>query len=114
MRWAPVLGLHIEGPLGSAMGELAARVMHAGLARSSTKHPGKRAGVGQLPPKDTVGVLALGTPWTQALAFPPEPGTPLLLPYQFRMEEIEGFRYRCRVSGARGEGLGEGGCSSQS
>ncbi|XP_004602079.2 probable ATP-dependent RNA helicase DDX56 isoform X2 [Sorex araneus] len=25
-----------------------------------------------------------------------EPGTPLLLPYQFRMEEIEGFRYRCR------------------
>uniref|UniRef100_A0A673SVZ9 RNA helicase n=1 Tax=Suricata suricatta TaxID=37032 RepID=A0A673SVZ9_SURSU len=25
-----------------------------------------------------------------------ENGTPVLLPYQFRMEEIEGFRYRCR------------------
>lgn len=25
-----------------------------------------------------------------------EPGAPVLLPYQFRMEEIEGFRYRCR------------------
>ncbi|KAI5235653.1 probable ATP-dependent RNA helicase DDX56 isoform X1 [Manis pentadactyla] len=25
-----------------------------------------------------------------------EDGTPVLLPYQFRMEEIEGFRYRCR------------------
>ncbi|XP_004708239.1 probable ATP-dependent RNA helicase DDX56 [Echinops telfairi] len=25
-----------------------------------------------------------------------EKGTPVLLPYQFQMEEIEGFRYRCR------------------
>jgi len=25
-----------------------------------------------------------------------ENGAPVLLPYQFRMEEIEGFRYRCR------------------
>lgn len=33
-------------------------------------------------------------------AFSTENGAPALLPYQFRMEEIEGFRYRCRVSGA--------------
>uniref|UniRef100_A0A673T4F0 RNA helicase n=1 Tax=Suricata suricatta TaxID=37032 RepID=A0A673T4F0_SURSU len=33
-----------------------------------------------------------------------ENGTPVLLPYQFRMEEIEGFRYRCRVSGMQGGG----------
>lgn len=33
-----------------------------------------------------------------------EHGTPALLPYQFHMEEIEGFRYRCRVSG-QGSGL---------
>lgn len=31
-----------------------------------------------------------------------ENGAPVLLPYQFRMEEIEGFRYRCRVSGVCG------------
>ena len=35
---------------------------------------------------------------------------PVLLPYQFRMEEIEGFRYRCRVSGVSGRG-GAGGQS---
>lgn len=29
-------------------------------------------------------------------AFSTENGAPALLPYQFRMEEIEGFRYRCR------------------
>lgn len=33
-----------------------------------------------------------------------EHGAPALLPYQFHMEEIEGFRYRCRVSG-QGSGL---------
>lgn len=32
-------------------------------------------------------------------AFSTESTAPVLLPYQFRMEEIEGFRYRCRVSG---------------
>lgn len=38
-------------------------------------------------------------------------GAPTLLPYQFHMEEIEGFRYRCRVSRpgwGPGEGPGEG------
>lgn len=32
--------------------------------------------------------------------FSADSGAPVLLPYQFHMEEIEGFRYRCRVSGA--------------
>lgn len=35
-----------------------------------------------------------------------ENGAPVLLPYQFRMEEIEGFRYRCRVSGSSWRGRG--------
>lgn len=33
-----------------------------------------------------------------------ENGAPALLPYQFRMEEIEGFRYRCRVSAGQSSG----------
>lgn len=41
--------------------------------------------------------------WGLTTAFCTESGAPVLLPYQFRMEEIEGFRYRCRVSGAGGE-----------
>lgn len=40
---------------------------------------------------------------TARCCFSTETGAPALLPYQFRMEEIEGFRYRCRVSaGQRG------------
>lgn len=41
-----------------------------------------------------------------------ENGAPVLLPYQFRMGEIEGFRYRCRVSGMWGGGGGTGWRSS--
>lgn len=42
-------------------------------------------------------------------AFHTDSGTPTLLPYQFRMEEIEGFRYRCRVSRPQaGAGRGAG------
>lgn len=37
-------------------------------------------------------------PSTLTTAFSPEGETPTLLPYQFQMEEIESFRYRCRVS----------------
>lgn len=43
------------------------------------------------PPREECGGLTA--------AFCTETGAPALLPYQFRMEEIEGFRYRCRVSG---------------
>lgn len=41
-------------------------------------------------------------------AFHTDSGAPSLLPYQFRMEEIEGFRYRCRVSSRAGAGAGAG------
>lgn len=37
---------------------------------------------------------------TLTAVFSADSGAPVLLPYQFHMEEIEGFRYRCRVSGA--------------
>lgn len=49
--------------------------------------------------------------WVSLTRFSAETGAPALLPYQFRMEEIEGFRYRCRVSGlgARGRRVPGGG-----
>lgn len=37
-------------------------------------------------------------PSTLTAVFSPEGEAPILLPYQFQMEEIESFRYRCRVS----------------
>lgn len=47
--------------------------------------------------------------WAAHCHFSTETGAPALLPYQFHMEEIEGFRYRCRVSGlGRGGFLGKG------
>lgn len=33
----------------------------------------------------------------------PENGESMLQPYKFRMEEIEGLRYRCRVGGRAGD-----------
>lgn len=56
--------------------------------------------------------------WAGALttAFHADSGAPTLLPYQFRMEEIEGFRYRCRVSrpGRGWGGAGRGGAAPAS
>lgn len=45
-----------------------------------------------------------GLTWPAFLtaAFSPEGEAPILLPYQFQMEEIESFRYRCRVSSTLG------------
>lgn len=46
------------------------------------------------------------SPGAAHCCFSTEHGAPALLPYQFHMEEIEGFRYRCRVSGpGRGSGF---------
>lgn len=42
--------------------------------------------------------LTWALPSTLTAAFSPEGEAPTLLPYQFQMEEIESFRYRCRVS----------------
>lgn len=44
------------------------------------------------------GRLTWALPSTFTNAFSPEGEAPILLPYQFQMEEIESFRYRCRVS----------------
>lgn len=44
----------------------------------------------------------MALPSALTAAFSPEGEAPILLPYQFQMEEIESFRYRCRVSSTLG------------
>lgn len=58
-------------------------------AERSGRHPGEG--------------LTWALPSTLTAAFSPEGEAPVLLPYQFQMEEIESFRYRCRVSSIGGE-----------
>lgn len=44
----------------------------------------------------------MALPSALTAAFSPEGEAPILLPYQFQMEEIESFRYRCRVRSTLG------------
>lgn len=68
-------------------------------------------GAGLLHPWEGLGALGrwppVDPPQTLPCSLSTESGAPVLLPYQFRMEEIEGFRYRCRVSGVCGRVGGE-------
>lgn len=75
------------------------RGLSAGLLRP-------REGLGGASEQMASGRPALNLQGTLTAVFSTENGAPVLLPYQFRMEEIEGFRYRCRVSGISWLGAG--------
>lgn len=80
-----------------------------------TGHLAGRAGERLLPHPGEGGYGGQGSAaGTAHCCFSTENGAPALLPYQFRMEEIEGFRYRCRVSaGQAGAPAGRGGAGGR-